>query len=1079
MELTPASQDTAGPHSTQASGHSRNTTAKRVVVPQGTRIKDTDLLQTEESTYVDNYFTTRRYRHPYVTLDRSFRLFDWRLVDKYHTYGAILAVCLRIGIDPPDITKPEVCAKLEAWIDPFAEPPNAALARIAQNLYKQYEFLNQNLRCKLLTDPTIEDTKRSTVHMRRQAKGGRILFHYNGHGVPKPTANGDIWVFNSNYTQYMPVSVQDIQIWLGSPGVFVYDCSAAGNILEAFVKHAKRKDIEWLAAVSAQTERDILGIPSPSGGTSGTDSHSRSSSKAPGLASLPHSHSVHFAACRGDENLPMSPHLPADVFTACMTTPVEMAMRWWIMRHGQLTEFNQAAVTMVPGEVNNRRTPLGEINWIFTAITDTIAWNTLPKEAFKKLFRHDMLIANLFRNFMFASRVMRYYGCHPMSYPELPSTHDHPLWEAFEHALDDCLGQLPDFYSASQNQLHYEYMPSDFFTFQLDSFETYLSYGAPQNLHPELLPIILQVLLSQLHRNRALRLLAEFLRFGRWAVNECLAVGIFPYVLKLISSSQMNSRGYLAAIWHAIISVDYSVRYDLLRSNAPSYFVELLMDENPNLLDMTPVTVAACRVHCLMLLTHLCRDFPEAQQACGQLEVLFSHMVMLLEPTNSTPTRQWTCLLFSELGKNHTGNVHQAIQADLHEAIFPLLEDPVVEVRAAAVNALGAFFGPIAKTEHMVNIELIIGINLIGLAQDASPVVRKEVVIALSRYLKRYPEPFFTIAMESIQRRQQEAWLNVTGAKGGTGSRGTTGSPVAAGVRHKSTTSGSKRASLQSLSRQSSLRKPALSAAQASSYASRTAGQLNFPGSNPEDRASHHAVASPDVAKSLALAIAQRTVGSHTDSGSTSGMGMSGESHEDSSEANLSAGGHRGESDQVPNEAYLAIWRTILRMSSDPMAEIAQLACLLVDFVVHPLIMAITAINSQGWSHKGPTPNNNSTDSLHSVSSTPGGFSPRQRSVSSHYAPLVSPNWSGSYQSTTGGSPLESPRETVAGRPQHTSDASALEALSHAVGKYAHTSTTATPPELGDVANRPSMGSGDRSPRTTPPTPTKQRMMDS
>lgn len=24
----------------------------------------------------------------------------------------------------------------------------------------------------------------------------RVLFHYNGHGVPKPTVNGEIWVFN-------------------------------------------------------------------------------------------------------------------------------------------------------------------------------------------------------------------------------------------------------------------------------------------------------------------------------------------------------------------------------------------------------------------------------------------------------------------------------------------------------------------------------------------------------------------------------------------------------------------------------------------------------------------------------------------------------------------------------------------------------------------------------------------------------------------------------------------------------------------------------------------------------------------
>jgi regulator-associated protein of mTOR len=35
---------------------------------------------------------------------------------------------------------------------------------------------------------------------------------------------------------------------------------------------------------------------------------------------------------------------------------------------------------------------LGELNWIFTAITDTIAWNTLPRPLFQKLFRQDLLV---------------------------------------------------------------------------------------------------------------------------------------------------------------------------------------------------------------------------------------------------------------------------------------------------------------------------------------------------------------------------------------------------------------------------------------------------------------------------------------------------------------------------------------------------------------------------------------------------------------------------------------------------------------------------------------------------------------
>ena len=39
----------------------------------------------------------------------------------------------------------------------------------------------------------------------------------------------------------------------------------------------------------------------------------------------------------------------------------------------------------IPGRLNERRTPLGELNWIFTAITDTIAWNTLPRGDFNIL----------------------------------------------------------------------------------------------------------------------------------------------------------------------------------------------------------------------------------------------------------------------------------------------------------------------------------------------------------------------------------------------------------------------------------------------------------------------------------------------------------------------------------------------------------------------------------------------------------------------------------------------------------------------------------------------------------------------
>jgi regulator-associated protein of mTOR len=40
--------------------------------------------------------------------------------------------------------------------------------------------------------------------------------------------------------------------------------------------------------------------------------------------------------------------------------------------------FDYSLIDKIPGRPNDRKTLLGELNWIFTAVTDTIAWNVLP-----------------------------------------------------------------------------------------------------------------------------------------------------------------------------------------------------------------------------------------------------------------------------------------------------------------------------------------------------------------------------------------------------------------------------------------------------------------------------------------------------------------------------------------------------------------------------------------------------------------------------------------------------------------------------------------------------------------------------
>lgn len=47
-----------------------------------------------------------------------------------------------------------------------------------------------------------------------------------------------------NYTQYIPLSIYDLQTWMGSPSIFVYDCSNAGLIVKSFKQFALQREQE-------------------------------------------------------------------------------------------------------------------------------------------------------------------------------------------------------------------------------------------------------------------------------------------------------------------------------------------------------------------------------------------------------------------------------------------------------------------------------------------------------------------------------------------------------------------------------------------------------------------------------------------------------------------------------------------------------------------------------------------------------------------------------------------------------------------------------------------------------------------
>ncbi|EGO19096.1 hypothetical protein SERLADRAFT_454001 [Serpula lacrymans var. lacrymans S7.9] len=687
--------------------------------------------------------------------------------------------------DPPDIIKTNPCAVLECWVDPHTMPSHKALEAIGTNLQHQFEGLSLKIPYKPILDPSYEDLRRFCMTLRKQAKDETVCFYYNGHGVPKPTPSGELWCFNRNYTQYIPVSLMEVQTWLGSPGVYIWDCSAAGNLLQNFNTFAERRD------------QDIF---MTRGGY------------ADGMQ--PYMSSLQLAACAAHEQLPSCPELPADIFTSCLTSPIDIALRYFIMNHQLPNNITADMVMQLPGDLKDRRTPLGELNWIFTAITDTIAWTTFSRDVFTRLYRSDLLIASLFRNFLLAERIMKNYHCTPHTYPALPSTNTHPLWSSWDLAVDTCLRQLPDLLAKSPNK-PYQYVSSRFFTDQLTAFEVWISRGGsaltkrgPFSLPtqnggerfdgsdivngvngvdgktgendlvprkpPDQLPIVLQVLLSQPHRLRALILLSQFVDLGPWAVNLVLTIGIFPYISKLLQAAGQDLRPVLIFIWARILAVDPTVQVDLYNTQGYKYFANVLaLQEEPSLTVLP--NSAEHKAMCAFVLAAIARDYPHGQNACWR-ERVFDQCFDRLDEGDFL-LRQWSALCIAQIWDANDDIKVYGVDKGTQDKLILLLSDESPEVRAAALYSLGTFMGAsgspdlnknggggsgtMYQLEERIHFRMEVAVATgaaLATKDDASPMVRKELLILVSCLVKEWRGYFVICAW--IYWEEDRKWRN-------------------------------------------------------------------------------------------------------------------------------------------------------------------------------------------------------------------------------------------------------------------------------------------------------------------------------
>ena len=680
---------------------------------------------------------------------------DWRLgKDRTKTNHVLLLLCLNVGIDPPDVLRVEPCAKIECWTDPLIAQSKMLTKGsevIGDLLIQQYKSLQKAATYKACLELSDDDMKYQLQAMRKKAKDGRVLVHYNGHGVPRVTQFGELWFFDPDHTQYVPVTITEIMGRIGTPTIYVLDCSNAGAILHYWYKHNFHQT----------RQKDIL-----------------------------------ICACRRHEDLPLNPILPADLLTSCLTTPIRASLEWYFhysQRECLLPNVTREMIGAVPGNAADRKTPLGELTWIFTAVTDAIAWCALPRNLFNRLFRprFDMLQVALFRGFLLADRVMRETGCVPVSHPPLPETHSHPLWEAWELALEGILSQLPSMLNSDLTpSTSYTYRPSSFFSEQLTAFEIWVEFGSSSQPAPDQLPCIIQGLSSHQYRVRSLRLLARYLDLGSWAVIDALSCGVMPYVCRLLQQADLVF--IMVVIWTKILLVDKTEATlgDLIKVQIPpaKVFLEVLTPNStseegkstPQEIPSTHyfmegTTILQCKAMACFILSSLLDGCGlDAQVTLWNSGLLHPCLAAMRqqpveESCDSVPSlRAWAAMCFSKLIQNIPAAIDHCIdevKCHIHD-LSPLLQDHDQQVRAAACVGLSQlvgrgeslFFkshsarnfearrensteepssGP-SSGKSLIFTDLAILQYLSDVVSDPSPLVRQEVLHALSKYYTKY-----------------------------------------------------------------------------------------------------------------------------------------------------------------------------------------------------------------------------------------------------------------------------------------------------------------------------------------------------
>ena len=529
-----------------------------------------------------------------------------------------------------------------------------------QELQKTFEIrffeCLPSVKMKVELNPTMSELKNSLDEIEKisneNVKEGfknRVLFHFLSCSAPN---NNNIFVLNADKKALHKFSFENFIKATITCGLNIIDCDCAGSLFQLYSS---------LITESRDIGNDVdLFV---------------------------------FFACGANENLPVSPGLPMNLFSACLTIPAKIALlfhsfHYYCFKNGPLHPLNSETIDDIPNDI------LEEITVTLHNIVETMAFDLFKPDMFNRLFKTDKTLTDFICNFYLATRIMLFYGVHPLSYPVLPDLRKHQLWHSFDLRLDSALVRI-------NSPLPYSEL----------SFETYLNQSLqtlnnfmdmPKDIQvPSLLSSISTALKIESLQLDVCHTLARYVDKSPDNIRHVLCFPITENLLNLFQKNVKNDDILLC-----FSKILFFKNIIPLENSLSELIYPLLFNENP----LLPLIIATlCVRKNINLISHF--------------ENKWIRRIVQLFSNKYTDVRLW-CLLF-------ISSIVQIIKpSDVIDKIIKLLNDEYPEVRIASLYTISLFIGKIDEKKI-----LLIFMKL-KLYEDPNPSVRIQLIVTLQKFVK-------------------------------------------------------------------------------------------------------------------------------------------------------------------------------------------------------------------------------------------------------------------------------------------------------------------------------------------------------